>query len=126
MKKRFRWLSVIRKISRLSVMIVVAIMGAMILSGCGIVPSLSIQAPFTGDEINDETNVPPLFVPESVRNTALIFIKVNYDLATLPPIQDWDAGEFISSEFDEPMTYQYRAIDWVARISFPSSTPGRA
>jgi len=120
MKERFRTLSE-KNNSRLMVMILVATFAAMILSGCGMLPALGILAPL-GNNSNTDENIPPVFVPEAVRNTALLFITENFDQAQLPGFQDWDAGQFISRESDEPMTYQFNALGWVAKISFPSDS----
>jgi hypothetical protein len=122
MLNRLRSLNVTRSITCLGVLIVVAILSGIVLSGCGMVPVVSFLAPLVGKEVVTESNNPPVFLPEIVRDAALNFIQENYDQVALPAIQEWDNGEFIDSELDQPMTYQYKAIDWVARISFPSDS----
>ncbi|MFH2040803.1 MAG: NBR1-Ig-like domain-containing protein [Chloroflexota bacterium] len=120
MKERFGTVSE-KRLSPGLFLVLVVTLAAMLLSGCGIVPALGILAP-VGKNVNADESVPPVFVPEAIRNTALLFIQESFDQIELPGFQDWDVGGFLSGASGESMTYQFNAPGWITRISFPSDS----
>lgn len=112
-----------RKIPKYDILILLSLVSAVILSGCGINRVVNGSAQAAAVENVLELKLPPIDGPEAAREATLNFIQENYWQANPTTILDWDDGEILSGELVGSTSYQYRAQGWIANVSFPLVAP---
>ena len=113
----------VRKIPKYDILITLSLLSAVILSGCSIVRAVNGSAQAAAVENVPELNLPPVYGSEAAREATLNFIQENYWQANPTTILDWNDGEILSGELVGSTSYQYRAEDWIADVSFPLVAP---
>jgi len=113
----------IQKINGFDILVALILFNSVILSGCGIVPMVNGVVPAATIEVVTESNLPPVFGPETARDTALDFVRTSFGSTAPNPELIWVGGEAPHDDLIGSSTFQYVSTGWVARISFLLTTP---
>jgi hypothetical protein len=111
------------KFSRSALLLTLALVGVLILSGCVLVTAISGLIPGTRTDTDPEATLPVVFGPEAARQTALDFLQNSYGSYAPPVGANWVGGEMPSDGLVGSTRFQYTAAGWVVSVSYPLVAP---
>lgn len=111
------------KSTRSVLLLVLALLGFLILSGCALVTAISGLIPNTKPTVDPGTSLPPVVGPEAARQVALDFLQSNYGSYAPPVGVFWVGGEMPSAGLVGLTRFQYTAAGWVVDVSYPLVAP---
>ena len=109
----------VKKITNLDILIALIMFCAFILSGCGVVPAVSIGTPLP-------TSMPAVAIstPEQARQAVVRYLIANYAQPDSITSMIWVGGSIPSGELSDINVFQYVADNWIARVAFSAMPPG--
>jgi hypothetical protein len=124
LSKNFKEVVMFINVSKFKWIIVLLILSAGILSGCGTLPLMSGQVPVLQTNNNEPTlDLPPVFGPEAASETAIEFVRTTYGEMAPSPNLIWVRDEELTTKRVGFSQFQYFSEDWVIQVSFNLVAP---